>query len=70
MTIALRSPSKDNYLTLDGQIGFPLRPGDTVTVDAYPGPVRLVRVSGRSFFQVLPRKLGWGASKIDSKVES
>ncbi len=65
VTVSLRSPSKDNYLTLDGQIGFPLRPGDTVTVDAHPGRVRLVRVSGRSFFQVLPRKLRWGASKLE-----
>ena len=29
-------------------------------MDAHPGRVRLVRVSGRSFFQVLPRKLRWG----------
>ena len=66
VTVVLRSPSKDNYCTLDGQIGFPLRPGDTVTVDAYPRRVRLVRVSGRSFFQVLPRKLRWGAPKVEA----
>jgi NAD+ kinase len=65
VTVALRSPRKDNFLTLDGQIGFPLRPGDTVTVDAHPRHVRLVRVSGRSFFQVLPHKLRWGASKVE-----
>jgi NAD+ kinase len=65
VTVSLRSPRADNFLTLDGQIGFPLRPGDTVSVDAHPGRVRLVRVSGRSFFQVLPRKLRWGASKLE-----
>jgi NAD+ kinase len=66
VAVTLRGPRTDNFLTLDGQIGFPLRPGDTVTVDAHPGRVRLVRVSGRSFFQVLPRKLRWGAPKVES----
>jgi NAD+ kinase len=61
------APPRTTSSPLDGQIGFPLHPGDTVTVDAHPGKVRLVRVSGRSFFQVLPRKLRWGASKLEGR---
>jgi NAD+ kinase len=59
--VALRSASEAVYLTLDGQVGLPLRENDTVVVDEHPNPVRLVRVLGRSFFEVLRRKLRWGA---------
>jgi NAD+ kinase len=49
------------FVTLDGQIGYPLLDGETVVVHEHPTPVRLVRVSGRTFFEVLRRKLRWGA---------
>jgi hypothetical protein len=29
-------------------------------VDEHPKPVKLVRVTGRGFFQILRGKLGWG----------
>jgi NAD+ kinase len=48
------------YLTLDGQVGLPMKSGDVLTVDRHPSPVRLVRVTERSFFEVLRRKLHWG----------
>jgi len=56
----LQSITEGVYLTLDGQVGIPMRHGDTVSVDDYPKPVRLVRVARRSFFEVLRRKLSWG----------
>lgn len=49
------------FVTLDGQIGYPVLTGESVVVDEHPASVKLVRVSGRSFFEVLRRKLGWGA---------
>ena len=52
--------SKRSFVTLDGQIGYPVLTGETVVVDEHPSPVKLVRVSGRSFFEVLRRKLRWG----------
>jgi NAD+ kinase len=58
--VALRSDLRDVFLTLDGQVGLPLTPQDTVTVESHPRPVRLVRVTGIGFFQVLRRKLRWG----------
>ena len=58
--VHLKDGQDDVYLTLDGQVGFPLRRGDVVAIDDHPSPVRLVRVAGRSFFQVLRRKLRWG----------
>ncbi len=48
------------YLTLDGQIGLPFGASDRVRLEAHPDPVRLVRVTGRSFFEILRRKLRWG----------
>ena len=48
------------FLTLDGQVGFPLDHQDVLQVDIHPTPVRLVRTAGRGFFEVLRRKLRWG----------
>lgn len=58
--VVLRSEGEAVYLTLDGQIGFPLAVDDSVRIDRHPHPVRLVRTSPRSFLDVLRRKLHWG----------
>ena len=58
--VTLGETREEVYLTLDGQVGYPMEPDDSLIVDAHPCPVRLVRVSGRSFFEVLRRKLRWG----------
>jgi NAD+ kinase len=58
--VSLRSPDEEVFLTLDGQIGLPFRAEDRLTVDTHPHPLRLVRVSGRGFFEILRRKLRWG----------
>jgi len=47
-------------MTLDGQVGFQLLPGDRVGVQRAKTSVRLVRAPGRSYFDVLRSKLGWG----------
>jgi len=59
--VALRSADEEAYLTLDGQIGFPLNCDDVLAIDHHPDPVRLIRVAGRGFFEVLRRKLRWGS---------
>jgi len=48
------------HLTLDGQIGFQLAPGDRVTIERAKTRVQLVRAAGKSYFEVLRSKLGWG----------
>ncbi len=58
--VTLESAKEPVHLTLDGQVGFPMQRGDSVSVDTHPRPVRLVRVSERGFFEVLRRKLRWG----------
>jgi len=58
--VTLRSLIEEAYLTLDGQVGFPMRQLDAIVVDRHPRSVRLVRVAQRGFFEVLQRKLHWG----------
>ena len=48
------------YLTLDGQVGVELTPGDRVTLAALPERLRLVRPQQKSYFSVLRDKLKWG----------
>jgi NAD+ kinase len=57
----LHSRGEAVYLTLDGQIGIQLESGDSIAVDMHPEAVRLVRVADRGFFEILRRKLQWGA---------
>ena len=52
-------PSEEAIVTLDGQRGVRLDPGDTVTVSRSPSPVRLVHATSHSYFEVLRKKLKW-----------
>lgn len=60
VTVELLPPSKPSVLTIDGQEGATLAPGDRVSVRRGDQPVRLVRFPGQSFFSTLRRKLRWG----------
>jgi NAD+ kinase len=48
------------YVTFDGQSGFPLQAGDMVSVRRAPKPLRIVKSSQRTYFDVLREKLKWG----------
>jgi NAD+ kinase len=52
--------SDDVVVTVDGQVAFPLRPGETVGIARAEHGVNLVRPAGRTFFSTLRNKLGWG----------
>jgi NAD+ kinase len=47
------------YVTMDGQTGFGLQEGDELTITRAERPLRLVRSSTRSYFEVLRQKLKW-----------
>ena len=48
------------YTAFDGQQSFALADGDTVTVTASDRRLRLVKVPGREYYEVLRTKLKWG----------
>jgi NAD+ kinase len=48
------------FVTFDGQAGFQLQAGDEMTVRRAKTPLRLIRPSTRSYFEVLRTKLKWG----------
>jgi len=48
------------FVTFDGQAGFQLQEGDEIRVCRAEHPLRLVRPSTRSYFEVLRQKLKWG----------
>jgi NAD+ kinase len=48
------------YITLDGQIGFQLKPQDRVTITKSKNRVALVRPPSKTYFEVLRSKLKWG----------
>jgi len=51
---------QDVMLTMDGQVGVPLREGDAVEVQKAAARIRLVRFPQKDFFSVLRTKLKWG----------
>jgi NAD+ kinase len=48
------------FITFDGQAGFQLQAGDVITVGRAPRPLRVLRPTTRSYFEVLRTKLKWG----------
>jgi NAD+ kinase len=55
-----RSRDEESYLTLDGQVGQPLKQEDLVVCRSSPHVIRLVRPPNQKFFDVLRAKLKWG----------
>jgi NAD+ kinase len=47
------------YVTMDGQTGFGLQEGDELTITRAERPLRLIRSTTRSYFEVLRQKLKW-----------
>jgi len=48
------------FVTFDGQSGFPLRPGDRVSVRRSSRTLRIVKAPQRTYFELLREKLKWG----------
>jgi NAD+ kinase len=48
------------FVTFDGQAGYQVQAGDEIHICRAPQPLRLIRPSTRSYFEVLREKLKWG----------
>lgn len=64
ITVEVLSPSEEIILTVDGQEGGALAPGDRVVVRRGEATVPLVRFPDQSFFSTLRRKLHWGPTPL------
>ncbi len=60
VAVTLDEKVQDVYLTLDGQVGQAMEPGDRVEIRRAPYYLKLVKSPHRSHFEILRTKLGWG----------
>ena len=60
ISVRVLSKDQDIVLTLDGQEGIQVRPGEVVTVERSPHRFELLLTGDRSYFEVLRKKLRWG----------
>ena len=58
--VRLMTENEDVALTLDGQVGFPLRAGDRVVIRKSRTTFNLVQPANRNYFDLLRDKLRWG----------
>jgi NAD+ kinase len=56
----IMEPRDELYVTFDGQAGFQLQADDEISVRRADQPLRLIRPTTRSYFEVLRTKLKWG----------
>jgi NAD+ kinase len=57
----LMNGADEVYVTFDGQSGHPLQAEEIIEITRADRPLRLVRSSKRTYFDVLRQKLKWGA---------
>ena len=58
--LVLKTEQEEVALTLDGQVGFPLKVNDRVVIRKSNTTFNLVQPSNRNYFDVLRDKLRWG----------
>jgi NAD+ kinase len=58
--LRLKTDQEDVALTLDGQVGFPLKVEDCVVIRKSRTTFNLIQPSNRNYFDVLRDKLRWG----------
>ena len=58
--LCLKTPEEEVVLTLDGQVGLPLKVGDRVVIRKSRTTFNLVQPMNRNYFDVLRDKLRWG----------
>jgi NAD+ kinase len=62
--VTLHSRQPDSILAADGQVLAALDPGESITVRRSRRSVRLLRLSGASFYRTLRQKLNWSGSNV------
>ena len=60
INLKLKNENEGVVITLDGQIGYQMKTGDTVSIRKSPTNFNLVQPPNRNYFDVLRNKLKWG----------
>ena len=60
VTVDTTQSSETLMVTVDGQVGTELIPGEKLVVRRADSPVLIIRLPGTSFFERMRAKLGWG----------
>src|SRR5262245_39715939 len=68
--IEVRTPTEEMILTVDGQDGEHLQPGDRLVVRRGKPTVKLIRLPGQTFFQTLRRKLHWAVQHSEQRADT
>ena len=61
LKVIVELSSREAVLTIDGQVAFGLKSGSAVLVRKAKHSVNLIKFRDRSFYEILRRKLHWGA---------
>ncbi len=61
LKVIVELSSREAVLTIDGQVAFGLKSGSAVLVRKARHSVNLIKFRDRSFYEILRRKLHWGA---------
>ena len=61
LKVIVELDSREAVLTIDGQVAFHLKSGSSVLVRKAKHSVNLIKFRDRSFYEILRRKLHWGA---------
>ena len=56
---AVNGSNEQMFVTIDGQSGHALQPADEICITRADRPLRLIRASTRTYFDVLRQKLKW-----------
>ncbi len=60
IAVLVNSVEEEAFLTVDGQVGVPIKDGDRLSCKHSKRQVRLLRMGNRNYFDVLRMKLKWG----------
>jgi NAD+ kinase len=58
--LRISAGSDSVFLTLDGQTGVPMQPGDRVRITRAPERLKLIQPPNKTYFEILRSKLKWG----------
>lgn len=66
LTVVVGASGQGGYVTIDGQSGFVLQPGDEIEVSRSAHPLVMFRSPKRTFFDIMRKKLMWGGGPVRS----